>query len=125
MTSQGDRKRHINIVIDKSRRNMYIGKHRFTANIYLKVNSPPFFIFFSILDFKTLFLRLEVGIRLKVLHYENNTICCVVEIRQRWNLNLHYYCVEVSLLICLWFRNSTKHNSAKSSTYVNHGEDET
>ena len=31
---------------------------------------------------------------------------------------------EVHLLLCLWLRNSTKHNRVESSTYVNHDNDE-
>ena len=36
----------------------------------------------------------------------------------------HFHCVEIHPLSGLWPRNSTKHNRAKSSTYMNHGIDE-
>ena len=35
----------------------------------------------------------------------------------------HHHWVEIHSLLCLWLRNSTKHNSAKSSTYMNHVQD--
>ena len=53
------------------------------------------------LDFKTLFLGLEVVMRFKGLHNESNNICCVVKITS------HYYLVEIYLLLCLWLRNLT------------------
>ena len=38
---------------------------------------------------------------------------------------LPYYQVDVCPLLCLWLNNSTKHNRVESSTYMNHGSDET
>ena len=49
-------------------------------------SSPFFLLCFSILNFKTLFLWLEVGIRFKALNNRSNTKCCFVEIHQWWKL---------------------------------------
>ena len=73
----------------------------FTANIHGVLDH------FS-LDFKTLFLGLEVAMRFKALYNENN-ICCVVKITS------DYHWEEIYLLVWLCLRNlpiTTKQNLA-------------
>ena len=75
----------------------------FTANIHGGLDH------FS-LDFKTLFLRLEVGMRFKALHYKSNIICRVVKIHQWWILWLLHNIIEWISIHYLWLKNSTKHS---------------
>ena len=58
--------------------------HTKTYIILFNVNIHGILDHFS-LDFKTLFLGLEVIMRFKTLHNESNIICCVV------NITLHYH----------------------------------
>ena len=74
------------------------------------------------------FLRLEVGTRFKALHNENNIkYHVVVEINPMMDIMItsRFCWVEIDRLLCFWLRNPTKHNRAKTITYVNHGNGET
>ena len=60
--------------------------------------------------------------RFKGLLHESNTkynAVMKISITQRYNLK------EIRALICFWLKNCTMCNRAKSSTYMNHEDDET
>ena len=57
--------------------------------VQFEVHSFILFLpYFSVFNFKTLFLQLEVGTRFKTLLNENNTRCVIVEIHQWSKLQL-------------------------------------
>lgn len=92
---------HTNWVIDKSAKHKYIKRHYcntiYSQYVYenvdmnyalkcahqlyckTKVQSSLFFLCLAILNFKRLFLLLEVGMRFIALHNESNYKWCVVE----------------------------------------------
>ena len=70
----------------KNLHKIYIQKHVYQLTCNLKIQNSHFFLCFSILNFKTLILSLEVGMKLKALHNKSNTKYCVVEIHQWWKL---------------------------------------
>ena len=94
--------------------------------LQLKVYTSPAFLYFSILNFKTLFLLLEIGLKFNAWPNESNTKCSFVEIITRWKLwhphaitawkSIHYsaFCLQIPL--------ST---TVKSITFADYGTDET
>ena len=52
----------------------------------MTVQSSPLFLCFSVLNFKTLFFQLQIGMRFTGLHHESNITYYVVQIHQWWKL---------------------------------------
>ena len=79
------------------------------------------FHYFSILDFKLLFLRLKAGMRFKVLHDESKTKCYAVEISwvkktliTSWKSIYYFACVlEIPLSATAKFSTCEKHDSKR------------
>ena len=90
----------------------------------LKIHRPLLSLYFSIIDFKTLFLLLEVGMRFKACTME--VILMIVLVRKYINYeNCDYFMLLLRGNLFnpfLWLRNSTYRG--KSRTF-NYGNDET
>ena len=89
-------------------------------------------------NFKTLFHRLEARMRLRLCimkvsldvllsKYSNDVLDLhVLEVHVQQRLCTLFCCwVRIHPLLCFWPVNYTKHNRTKSSMYMNHGYDKT